>query len=319
MSQQPKLLDQVRNLIRLKHMSHKTERAYAAYIREFIIYNGKRHPREMGVDEIRAYLTHLAVDKNVAASTQNVAFNAILFLYKQVLVIELPLIDGVLRAKRPPRLPAVFTPEEAKAIISELDGSVRIIVSLLYGSGLRLTEALRLRVKDIEFGSAHIVVRDGKGGKDRTTVLPNGIIDDLRDHIEHVRLIHRQDVARGFGSVLLPYALARKYRNADKEFAWAYVFPSAKLSPSREDGVVRRHHTAESTVQQAVKRAMSKLNIFKHANCHSFRHSFATHLLEDHYDIRTVQELLGHKDVRTTQIYTHVMQKKNSVRSPLDG
>lgn len=201
MSQQPKLLDQLRNLIRLKHMSHKTERAYVAYIREFIIYNGKRHPREMGLDEIRAYLTHLAVEKNVAASTQNVAFNAILFLYKQVLGIELPLIDGVLRAKRPPRLPAVFTSEEAKAIISELDGSVRIIVSLLYGSGLRLTEALRLRVKDIEFGSGHIVVRDGKGGKDRTTLLPNDIVEDLRDHIEHVRLIHRQDVARGFGSV----------------------------------------------------------------------------------------------------------------------
>lgn len=314
----PKLLDQVRNLIRLKHMSHKTERAYVAYIRDYILFHGKRHPKEMGVDEIRTYLTHLAVDKNVAASTQNVAFNAILFLYKQVLGIELPLIDGVLRAKRPARLPSVFTPEEAKAIIYELDGPVRIIVSLLYGSGLRLTEALRLRVKDIELGSRQLIVRDGKGAKDRTTILPIGIVEGLRLHLESVKRLHEQDVSHGFGSVLLPYALARKYPNADKEFAWAYAFPSAKLSPSREDGVVRRHHTAESTVQQAVKRAMSKLKIYKHANCHSFRHSFATHLLEDHYDIRTVQELLGHKDVRTTQIYTHVAKNKNFVRSPFD-
>ncbi|CAN5332635.1 integron integrase [soil metagenome] len=318
MPDQPKLLDQVRHLIRLKHMSHKTERAYVAYIRGYILFHRKRHPKEMGVSEIRDYLTHLAVDKNVAASTQNVAFNAILFLYKQVLGIELPLIDGVLRAKRPARLPSVFTAAEARAIINELDGTVRIIVSLLYGSGLRLTEALRLRVKDIEFENGQIIVRDGKGAKDRTTILPKGIADDLRLHLERVKLLHEQDIARGFGSVLLPYALARKYPNAYREFAWAYAFPSAKLSPNRDDGVVRRHHTAESTVQQAVKRAMAKLKIYKHANCHSFRHSFATHLLEDHYDIRTVQELLGHKDVRTTQIYTHVMKSKNFVRSPLD-
>ncbi len=317
-TESPKLLDQVRNLIRLKHMSYKTERAYVAYIREYILFHRKTHPREMGVEQIREYLTYLAVQKRVAASTQNVAFNAILFLYKQVLGIELPLIDGVLRAKRPARLPAVFTREEAKAIINDLDGPVRIIVSLLYGSGLRLTEALRLRVKDVELENGQLIVRDGKGAKDRTTILPAGIIEELRRHLESVKRLHEEDVSRGFGSVLLPYALARKYPNADKLFAWAYAFPSTKLSPSREDGVVRRHHTAESTIQQAVKRAMSKLKIYKHANCHSFRHSFATHLLEDQYDIRTVQELLGHKDVRTTQIYTHVVKNKNFVRSPLD-
>lgn len=316
--QQPKLLDQVRNLMRLKHLSYKTERAYVGYIRKYILFHNKKHPKEMGVDEIRNYLTHLAVEKNVAASTQNVAFNALLFLYKQVLGIDLPIIEGVLRAKRPLRLPSVFTPSEAKALIAELGGATNLIVSLLYGCGMRLTEALRLRVKDIDFEAWQITVRDGKGAKDRTTMLPETIADNLRNHLDRVKLLHEQDLADGFGSVSLPYALKRKYPNADKEFAWAYVFPSAKLSPTREDGVVRRHHTAESTIQEAVKRAMRKLGIHKHASCHTFRHSFATHLLENHYDIRTVQELLGHKDVRTTQIYTHVLKNKNFVRSPLD-
>lgn len=319
MPDSPKLLDRVRNVMRVRHMSHKTERAYIGYIREYILFHKKRHPKEMGVAEVRDYLTHLAVNKNVAASTQNVAFNAILFLYKQVLEIELPIIEGVLRAKRPARLPTVFTPNEAKEIINEIDGPTKIIVSLLYGSGLRLTEALRLRVKDIEFETGQILVRDGKGAEDRVTILPQGLHQDLRRHLEHVKLLHEDDLARGFGSVLLPYALKLKYPNVDKDFAWTYVFPSAKLSPTREDGVVRRHHTAESTPQQAVKRAMVKLRIHKHANCHTFRHSFATHLLENQYDIRTVQELLGHKDVRTTQIYTHVLKNKNFVRSPLDG
>lgn len=311
------MLDRVRNLMRLKHLSYKTERAYIGYIREYILFHNKRHPREMGVAEVRDYLTHLAVERHVAASTQNVAFNAILFLYKQVLEIELPIIEGVLRAKRPARLPTVFTPGEARAIINEIEGPTKLIVGLLYGSGLRLTEALRLRVKDVEFDAGQIVVRDGKGAKDRTTILPLALSEDLQRHLGQVKLIHADDLARGFGSVLLPYALKAKYPNVDKEFAWTYVFPSARLSPTRDDGVVRRHHTAESTPQQAVKRAVEKLQIYKHANCHTFRHSFATHLLENHYDIRTVQQLLGHKDVRTTQIYTHVM-KKNFVRSPLD-
>ena len=272
----------------------------------------------MGVDEIRSYLTHLAVDKNVAASTQNVAFNALLFLYKQVLGAELPAIEGVLRAKRPTRLPAVFTRDEARRVILRLDGVPRLVASLLYGSGLRLTEALRLRVKDVDFQSRMIVVRDGKGFKDRTTLLPEGLVESLRLHLERVQEIHARDLKCGFGTAPLPYALARKYPNAPKEFSWQYIFPSTKLSPSREDGVVRRHHCAESTIQDAVRKAIKAENIQKHAGCHTFRHSFATHLLEDHYDIRTVQELLGHKDVRTTQIYTHVMQNMNFVKSPLD-
>lgn len=317
--QKPKLLDQVRNLMRLRHLSHKTERAYISYIREYILFHDKKHPKEMGVSEIREYLTHLAVEKNVAASTQNVAFNAILFLYKQVLEINLPLIDGVLRAKKPQRLPSVFTPIEAKSIIAELEGTTHLIVSLLYGSGMRLTEVLRLRVKDVDFEMMKITVRDGKGEKDRITMLPISLVESLKIHLERVKLLHQQDLAKGFGEVWLPYALARKYPNADKNFAWQYVFPSIKISPTREDGKLRRHHTAESTIQDAVKKAVRKLKIDKHASCHTFRHSFATHLLENQYDIRTVQELLGHKDVRTTQIYTHVLQNKSFVKSPLDA
>ncbi len=315
----PKLLDQVRNLMRMRHLSHKTERAYVAYIRDFILFHDKRHPKEMGVSEIREYLTHLAVEKNVAASTQNVAFNAILFLYKQVLEIELPVIDGVLRAKKPQRLPAVFTPHEAKSIIAEIVGTNHLIVSLLYGSGMRLSEALRLRVKDVDFERTMLTVRDGKGEKDRVTMLPSTVAAPLRIHLARVKLLHETDLAKGFGEVFLPYALARKYADANRKFAWQYVFPSTKLSAHRVDGKLRRHHTAESTIQEAVKRTIKKLGIEKHASCHTFRHSFATHLLENHYDIRTVQELLGHKDVRTTQIYTHVMQNKSFVKSPLDA
>ncbi|MGH9946215.1 MAG: integron integrase [Pyrinomonadaceae bacterium] len=317
--QKPKLLDQVRNLMRMRHMSYKTERSYIAYMREYILFHNKRHPNEMGVDEIRDYLSYLAVEKNVAASTQNVAFNALLFLYKQVLCIELPPIEGVFRAKRPARLPTVFTPSEAKAVISSMDGTTQLIASLLYGCGLRLTEALRLRVKDVDFEAKQIMVRDGKGANDRVTILPESVAERLKTQITRIRHLHDEDLANGFGSAHLPFALERKYPNADKEFAWQYFFPSAKLSPSREDGKIRRHHTAESTVQEAVKKALRQAGVDKHAGCHTFRHSFATHLLENHYDIRTVQELLGHKDVATTQIYTHVMQNKSFVKSPLDA
>jgi integron integrase len=316
--EKPKLLDQVRNLMRVRHLSHKTERAYVGYIRDYILFHGKKHPKDLGVDEIREYLTHLAVEKNVAASTQNVAFNALIFLYKQVLQIELPLIQGVLRAKKPERLPVVFSPDEAKKIIGELKGTTRLIVGLLYGGGMRLTEVLRLRVKDVDFESGQIIVRDGKGEKDRTTILPVSLAEELKAHLRRVKMLHEEDLAKGFGSVWLPYALERKYKSADKNFVWQYVFPSTKLSHSSENQIIRRHHTAESTVQEVVKRTIQKLGIDKHASCHSFRHSFATHLLENHYDIRTVQELLGHKDVRTTQIYTHVMKNKSIVKSPLD-
>ncbi len=316
--QKPKLLDQVRNLMRMRHMSHKTERSYVAYMREYILFHNKRHPKEMGVEEIRDYLSYLAVEKNVAASTQNVAFNALLFLYKQVLCIELPPIEGVFRAKRPARLPTVFTPLEAKAVLSAMEGTAQLIASLLYGCGLRLTEALRLRVKDIDFEIRQIMVRDGKGAKDRVTILPKSVTEPLKNQIKRIRHLHDEDLASGFGAAHLPFALERKYPNADRAFAWQYVFPSAKLSPSREDGKVRRHHTAESTVQQAVKKGLRRAGVDKHAGCHTFRHSFATHLLENHYDIRTVQDLLGHKDVATTQIYTHVMQNKSFVKSPLD-
>lgn len=299
-------------------MSHKTERAYVGYCRDYILFHNKRHPREMGAEEIRDYLTYLAVEKKVAASTQNVAFNALLFLYKQVLGIELPPIEGVFRAKKPSRFPTVFSPAEARAIIEHLEKTPRLVVSLLYGAGLRLTEAIGLRVKDVDFDSGLITVRDGKGFKDRTTILPESSVDDLRAQIERVRVLHQEDLKRGFGRAPLLFALARKYANADTELAWQHLFPSAKLSPSRDDAIIRRHRVAESTIQAAVKRAIGLAGVDKHAGCHTFRHSFATHLLENRYDIRTVQELLGHKDVRTTQIYTHVLKNKNFVRSPLD-
>lgn len=235
-----------------------------------------------------------------------------------MLRIELPQIEGVIRAKRPEHLPAVFTQREAKAILENLTGVPFLVASLLYGAGLRLTEALHLRVKDIDFEMNQITVRDGKGAKDRTTILPESLREPLNQHLAKVKFIHSEDLRRGFGEAWLPYALSTKYPNAGKEWKWQYIFPSARLSPTREDGVVRRHYTSDSTIQKAVKEAMKRAGINKHGNCHTFRHSFATHLLENHYDIRTVQELLGHKDIRTTQIYTHVLKNKNFVRSPLD-
>ncbi len=313
-----KLLDQVRAVARMRHLSHRTEDTYHNFIKRYILFHEKRHPKEMGADEISVFLTHLAVKEKVSASTQNQAFFALLFLYRDVLRIDLPKIEGVLRAKRPEHLPVVFTPKEAKAIIANLSGVSFLIASLLYGSGLRLAEALRLRAKDVDFEAMQISVRDGKGAKDRATMLPESLVETLRNHLTTVKHTHTEDLRRGFGEVWLPFALAKKYPNAGKEWKWQYVFPSFKLSPMRADGVARRHHVAESTVQKAVKEAMRKADIDKHGNCHAFRHSFATHLLENQYDIRTVQELLGHKDVRTTQIYTHVLKNKSLVKSPLD-
>lgn len=318
MQQKQKLLDQVRSVARLRHLSHRTEDAYHNFIRRFILFHDKRHPREMGAAEISEFLTHLAVEGKVSASTQNQAFFALLFLYRDVLAIKLPRIEDVHRAKRPERLPVVFTDSEAKAILANLSGVPFLVASLLYGSGLRLTEALHLRVKDIDFEASRITVREGKGAKDRSGILPDKLREPLRINLERVKFIHEEDLRRGFGSVWMPFALARKYPNADREWIWQYVFPSAKISPTREDGVFRRHYTSDSTIQKAVRDAMKRAEITKHGNCHTFRHSFATRLLENHYDIRTVQELLGHKDVRTTQIYTHVIKNKNFVRSPLD-
>lgn len=319
MEQKPKLLEQVREVARLRHLSHKTEDVYHNFIKRYILFHDKRHPKEMGADEISAFLTHLAVKEKVSASTQNQAFFAILFLYRDILKIVLPKIEGVHRAKRPEHLPVVFTPAEAKAILANISGVPFLVASLLYGAGMRLTEALHLRVKDLDFGTNQITVRDGKGAKDRVTMLPDSLREPLKQHLMKVKFIHTEDLRRGFGAIWMPYALNRKYPNADKEWKWQYVFPSAKLSPTREDGIVRRHYTSESTIQKAVRDAMKKAEIDKHGNCHTFRHSFATHLLANHYDIRTVQELLGHKDVRTTQIYTHVMQNKSFVKSPLDA
>ena len=299
-------------------MSHRTEDAYVNFIRRYILFHNKRHPSEMGAAEITEFLTHLAVAAKVSASTQNQALFAILFLYRDVLRIELPYLDGVVRAKRSTNLPEVFTPAEAKSILSQLTGVPFLVASLLYGSGLRLAEALRLRVKDLDFETPRISVRDGKGAKDRVTVFPLSLLDLLRNHLERVRFTHDEDLRRGFGDVWLPYALAAKYPNAGQEWKWQYVFPSTKISPTREDGKPRRHHTSEATIQTAVRNAMRRTAITKHGGCHTFRHSFATQLLANHYDIRTVQELLGHKDVRTTQIYTHVVGEKSFVKSPLD-
>ena len=315
----PRLVDQVRAVIRLKHYSLRTEEAYWHWIKRFILFHGKRHPNEMAEAEVSAFLSHLAVDKNVAASTQNQALSALLFLYKEVLKSPLDWIDGVQRAKRPSRLPVVFTREEVQAILRNLDGTKWLMASLLYGAGLRLTECLRLRVKDIDFGYNQIVVRDGKGAKDRVTVLPNSVKDHLKQHLQRVKALHERDVLEGCGRTTLPFALDRKYPNAACEWGWQYVFPSAKRCWDRETKKEVRHHLAEEVLQKAVKSSVRRAGIAKPGSCHTFRHSFATHMLESGYDIRTVQELLGHKDLNTTMIYTHVMNKGGrGVRSPID-
>ncbi len=273
----------------------------------------------MGAAEIEAFLTYLAVDRNVAASTQNQALSALLFLYRQVLKQDLVgSIDSV-RAKRPKRLPTVLTKEETLRVIGFLSGTHQLMAKLLYGSGLRLMECVRLRVKDVDFAQRQIIVRDGKGMKDRITMLPDVLIQRLREHLQHTKHIHEDDLAKGYGSVYLPFALERKYPNADREWLWQYVFPATRLSTDPRTGITRRHHINESSLQKAVRRAAKRAGIDKRVTCHTFRHSFATHLLEDGYDIRTVQELLGHKDVKTTMIYTHVLNRGPlAVRSPLD-
>lgn len=315
----PKLLEQVRDVIRRKHYSFRTEQTYIDWIRRFILFHRKRHPNEMAEAEVTEFLTYLARERNVAASTQNQALSALLFLYKEVLQREIGWLDQVERVKRPARLPAVLTKEEARKIFAQLHGTHRLMAGLLYGSGLRLMECVRLRVKDVDFGYAHIVVRDGKGAKDRVTMLPVNLAQPLERHLQKVRAQHDEDVEAGFGSVYLPTALERKYPNAQREWSWQYIFPSSRISMDPRSQVKRRHHVEESSLQLAMKTAVRASGIAKPATCHSLRHSFATHLLENGYDIRTVQELLGHKDVSTTMIYTHVLNKPGlGVKSPLD-
>jgi integron integrase len=315
----PKLLDRVHTVARLRHLSLGTERTYSDWIKRFILFHKKRHPERMGAEEIRQFLSHLAVEGKVAASTQNVALCALLFLYRDVLGAELPYVEGITRAKRPARVPVVFTRAEVDNLMSRLSGTYKLVAGLLYGSGLRLTEAVRLRVKDVDFEYMEILVRDGKGEKDRRTILPRPLAGPLRRHLERVKLLHENDLREGLGEVYLPYALARKYPAAAREWAWQYVFPSAKLSADPRSGVTRRHHASADSVQREVKRAVRAAGITKHGGCHTLRHSFATHLLEDGYDLRTIQELLGHSDVRTTQIYTHVLNKGGrGARSPLE-
>ena len=319
MNHKPKLLDLVRQKIRLKHYSIRTEQAYADWIRRFILFHNKRHPASMGVPEIRAFLSHLAVERKVAASTQRQALNAIVFLYREILDQEVGWLGEIEQAKRPERLPVVFSRAEVRAMLAHLDGQHWLMASLLYGAGIRLMECVRLRVKDVDFTYRQILVRDGKGQKDRVTTLPQTLLEPLKQHLEKIKDLHDQDLAEGFGDVYLPFALERKYTSASHEWAWQYVFPARKRSIDPRTGKERRHHLNEKTLQDAVKRALRAAKIAKTGSCHTLRHSFATHLLEAGYDIRTVQELLGHKDVRTTMIYTHVLnQGGKGVRSPLD-
>jgi len=319
MSEKPrKLLDQVRDVLRLKHYALRTEEAYVDWIRRFILFHHKRHPREMGAAEITAFLTHLAVVDNVAASTQNQALAALLFLYREVLQQDIGPVEPV-RAKKPQRLPVVLTREEVRQVLNQMQGTHQLMAKLLYGTGMRLMECVRLRVKDVDFARREILVRDGKGEKDRVTMLPESIIPALQAHLERVRQLHQRDLADGYGAVYLPYALERKYPNAAREWGWQYVFPASRISADPRTGAKRRHHTDESGLQKAVRAAAKAAGIVKPVGPHTFRHSFATHLLESGQDIRTVQELLGHADVKTTMIYTHVLNRGPlGVRSPLD-
>jgi integron integrase len=336
MPPEKRLLDQVRDLLRVKHYSLRTEQAYVDWIKRFILFHNKRHPREMGVAEISAFLTHPAVEKHVAASTQNQALAALLFLYRELLQIDVSEPLSALRAQKPERLPTVLTRSEVQDVLRQMTGTHLLIAQLLYGSGLRLLEGLRLRVKDLDFERHEILVREGKGDKDRVTMLPASLVEPLRVHLLQVQQLHAQDLARGYGCVYLPDALERKYPNACTEWGWQYVevgrptYPSDRLSkdpralpsPSGRGAGgegLRRHHLDESSLQKAVRAAVQKTGMVKPVSPHTFRHSFATHLLEAGYDIRTVQELLGHKDVKTTMIYTHVLNRGGlAVRSPLD-
>lgn len=315
----PRLLDQVRSRIRVKHYSIRTETAYVDWIKRFILFHGKRHPREMGAPEVEAFLTHLAVDRNVAASTQNQALAAILFLYREVLEQELPWLEGVTRAKKPQRLPTVLSRQEVDAVLGGMSGLTGVIARLLYGTGMRVMEAVRLRVKDVDLSRCEIVVRDGKGGKDRVTVLPRSLLEPMKQQLLARRSVFDEDQRSNKSGVWLPHALAIKYPRAPWEWGWQYIFAAVGLSADPRDGTVRRHHLDERLVQRHVRAAALGAKIVRPVSPHTLRHSFATHLLESGYDIRTVQELLGHADVSTTMIYTHVLNRGGrGVVSPLD-
>jgi integron integrase len=313
-----KLLDQMRDVLQTQHYAIRTEDAYVDWARRFILFHQKRHPAEMGRAEIEAFLTHLAVERQVAASTQNQALSALLFLYKAVLHQEVESVDAV-RARKPKRLPTVLTKPEALRVLNAMGGVPQLMAKLLYGSGMRALECARLRVKDVDFAQHILLVRDGKGEKDRITMLPENVVTPLQEHLARVHQVYAADLVEGYGAVYLPYALERKYPNANREWSWQYVFPAKSRSVDPRTGAERRHHLNESSLQKAVRAATRLAGIAKHVTCHTFRHSFATHLLEAGYDIRTVQELLGHQDVKTTMIYTHVLNRgAKAVRSPLD-
>jgi integron integrase len=315
----PRLLDRVREAIRTRHYSRRTDKAYVHWIKRYIFFRSKRHPAEMGATEITRFLTSLAIDRKVAASTQNQALSALLFLYREVLQQEVPWLDDFVYAKRPHNLPVVLTRDEVRAVLAEIHGVPRLMAFLLYGAGLRLLECARLRVKDIDLARNQIIVRAGKGNKDRLTMLPAAIKADLTRHLESVRRQHQIDLQNGAGWVELPGALARKYPNAGREWSWQWTFPATRIYVDRWTGQRGRHHLHESVLQRAVKTAGLRTGIAKRVSCHTFRHSFATHLLEDSYDIRTVQKLLGHEDVSTTMVYTHVLNRgPGAVGSPAD-
>ena len=315
-----RLLDQVRQVIITKHYSPKTEKAYTSWIRRFVIFHQKRHPKELGAPEVSAFLTHLANERKVSASTQNQALSALIFLYREVLGRELPWLEDMVRAKRPGRLPTVLTVEETKALLMCMRGVTWLVASLMYGSGLRLMEAVKMRVQDVDLAKQEITVRRGKGQKDRRTMMPSLVRQPLVAHLERAKQMHLEDLDQGAGYVAMPRALARKYPGSSRQWRWQWVFPATRIYRDRETGERRRHHLHESSVQRAVKDAAREAGLVKRATCHTLRHSFATHLLEAGYDIRTIQELLGHRDLATTMIYTHVLNKVGGrgVRSPLD-
>ena len=315
----PRLLERMRQAIRVRHYSIRTEEAYLGWVNRFFRFH-KRHPKELEADDLNRFLTHLAVHDRVAASTQRQALSAILFLYREVLKIDPPWVDDIVRARQPKRLPTVLSREEVAALLAHLEGTAQLIVMLLYGTGMRILECLRLRIQDIDFDLSTITIRNGKGRTDRTTLLPEACRERLADHLTHVREIHRQDVADGHGRVHLPEALARKYPHAPADWRWQYVFPAGSRGTDPRTNTIRRHHLHESIIQKAVKQAVRDTGIAKGASCHTLRHSFATHLLMAGYDIRTIQELLGHKDVKTTMIYTHVLNMSGGrgIASPVD-